>query len=134
MKDKVGLDTYRGMLASFTNELISKNKKPNETLSDEEIIVVISRLAKQRKDSIDQFAKGGRTDLVEEEEAQLRILDKYLPKMMERSDIEKIAKSTKEKLDIKDSTKKGLLMSSLMKDLKGKAEGNLVKEVVDSLF
>ena len=73
-------------------------------------------------------------DLLEEEKGQLLVLEKYLPKLMEKSEVEIIAKEMKDKLGITDPTKKGMLMSSLMKDLKGKADGNIVKEVVDQLF
>ena len=133
-KDSVKLETYRGMLAAFTNELVAKNRKPSEILADEEAIVVITRLSKQRKDSIEQYTKGNRDDLVKEEQAQLVILETYLPKMMDKSEVEKIAQAKKEELGIADATKKGMLMSALMKDLKGKADGMTVKEVVDSLF
>lgn len=133
-KNTVLLETLRSMVASFTNELISKNRKPNEFLSDEEAISVITRLSKQRKDSIEQYMKGNREDLVKEEKAQLAILETYLPKLMEKNEIEKIAKEKKEELKINDSTKKGMLMQALMKELKGKADGGVVKEVVDSLF
>lgn len=133
-KDQVALDTYRGMLSAFTNELVAKNRKPNEILGDEDAIVVITRLAKQRKDSIEQFKKGNREDLVKEESAQLAILETYLPKLMEKEEVEKVVKNKKEELGIADATKKGMLMSAVMKDLKGKADGMLVKEVVDASF
>ena len=132
-KDSVSLETYRGMSAAFTNELVSKNRKPNELLDDVEALAVITRMSKQRKDSIDQFKKGNREDLVKEEEAQLAILETYLPKMMDKSEVEKIARAKAEELNL-DATKKGMLMSALMKDLKGKADGSVVKEAVDSLF
>ena len=128
------LKAFRAMSSAFTNELVAKNKKPQDLLSDEEAIAVITRLAKQRRDSIDQFKKGGREDLVKEEEAELAILDTYLPKMMEKSEVLEIAKNKKSELVVTDVSKKGILMSALMKDLKGKADGNTVKEVVDSLF
>jgi len=133
-KDIIALDTYRGMVSAFTNELVAKGKKPNEMLSDEEALAVIGKLSKQRKDSIEQFKKGNREDLIKKEEAELAILEKYLPKMMEKEEVEKIAKIKKEELGIVDSKEKGKLMASLMKDLKSKADGNTVKEVVDSLF
>lgn len=133
-KDSVSLETYRGISAAFTNELVSKNRKPNEMLADEEALTVITRMSKQRKDSIEQFKKGGREDLVKEEEAQLKILETYLPKMMDKPEVEGIARAKKEELGITDATKKGMLMSALMKDLKGKADGSVVKEVVDALF
>ena len=133
-KDSVRLETYRNMLSSFTNELVSKGKKPNEMLVDEEAIAVITRLSKQRKDSIEQFKKGGREDLVAKEQAELSILETYLPKLMEASEVKKIAEAKKTELGITDPAKKGMLMSALMKELKGKADGATVKEVVDSLF
>jgi len=133
-KETVKLRTLRSMLASFTNELVAKNRKPQEMLKDDEATAVIAKLAKQRKDSIDQFKKGGREDLVKEEESELAILETYLPKMMDKSEVEKIASAKKSELGINDIAKKGMLMSTLMKDLKGKVDGTLVKEVVDSLF
>ncbi|MFA6256830.1 MAG: GatB/YqeY domain-containing protein [Candidatus Paceibacterota bacterium] len=133
-KDSVALETYRGMSAAFTNDLVARGKKPNEVLADDEALAVITKMSKQRKDSIEQFQKGNREDLVKAEQAQLAILETYLPKLMERGEVEKIAKAKKEELGIVDPAKKGMLMSGLMKDLKGKADGTLVKEVVDSLF
>ena len=133
-KDAVRLKAFRAMSAACTNELVAKNKKPQEMLEDGEVLSVINRLAKQRRDSILQFKKGGREDLVKEEEDELAIFETYLPKMMEKSEVEKIARLKKEELKIADVSGKGMLMSALMKDLKGKAEGGTVKEVVDSLF
>jgi uncharacterized protein YqeY len=133
-KDTVKLEVMRGLVTAFTNQLVSTSRTPQEMLTDEEAMAVITRLAKQRKDSIDQFTKGGRMDLVAEETAQLAVLEHYLPTMMDRSEVETIAKAKQVELGITDPTKKGMLMSGLMKDLKGKADGTVVKEVVDSLF
>ena len=133
-KDKVRLEVMRGLVTAFMNELVATGKTPQDVLTDEQTLTVITRLAKQRKDSIEQFKKGNRDDLVKEEEAQLAILETYLPKMMEKSEVEKIVLAKKEELGITDANKKGMLMSSIMKDLKGKADGALVKEVVDALF
>lgn len=133
-KDTVRLETLRGMSAAFTNELVAKGKTPQEKLSDEEALAVITRLAKQRKDSIEQFKKGGREDLVAEETAQLQVLNTYLPKMMDKAEVEKIVKAKQTELGVTDASKKGMLMSGVMKELKGKADGALVKEVVDGLF
>jgi uncharacterized protein len=132
--DKVRLEVMRGLVTAFTNELVAQKRMPQDVLTDEEALSVISRLSKQRKDSIEQFTKGGRMDLVEEETKQLAILSEYLPEMMGKEDIEKIAKNKKDELGLSDPSKKGLLMSSLMKDLKGKADGAMVREVVDQLF
>jgi hypothetical protein len=133
-KDALHLKAFRAMSAAFTNELVAKNRKPNEILSDEEAVAVISRLAKQRKDSIEQFKNGNREDLVKEEQDELAILETFLPKMMDKSEVEKIARAKKDELGITDAKKKGMLMSALMKELKGKADGMTVKEAVDNLF
>lgn len=132
--DKVRLEVMRGLVTAFTNELVATGHTPQEMLSDEQVITVITRLAKQRKDSIEQFTKGGRMDLVEEEAMQLSILSEYLPKPMERSEVEEFVKNKISELGAIDLSKKGMFMASLMKDLKGKADGSMVKEVVDQLF
>lgn len=133
-KDSVKLETFRAMLAGFTNELVSKNRKPSEMLADEEALAVITRLSKQRKDSIEQFKKGNREDLVKVEEEQLAVLETFLPKLMDKAEVEKIVKLKKEELRVSDVKEKGKLMSAIMKELKGKADGTSVKEVVDALF
>lgn len=132
--DKVRLEVMRGLVTSFTNELVATSRTPQDMLTDEDAIKVITRLAKQRKDSIEQFTKGGRMDLVEEETKQLAILSEYLPKLMEQNEVEEFVKNKITELGAIDPTKKGMFMASLMKDLKGKADGSIVKEIVDQLF
>lgn len=133
-KDAVRLEVMRGLVTAFTNELVSTGRTPQEFLKDEEALAVITRSAKQRKDSIEQFTKGGRMDLVEEEVPQLAVLEAYLPKLMDKSEVEVIAFAKKSELGIDDPSKKGMLMAAIMKDLKGKADGMVVKDVVDALF
>lgn len=132
--DKVRLEVMRGLVTAFTNELVATGHTPQDMLADDQAITVITRLAKQRKDSIEQFTKGGRMDLVEEETKQLNILAEYLPKLMEKTEVEEFVKSKIAELGAIDPSKKGVFMATLMKDLKGKADGSLVKEVVDQLF
>src|SRR5574344_1317048 len=126
--DKLRLEVMRGIVTAFTNELLVKGKTPQEMLSDDEALTVISRLAKQRKDSIEQFTKGERMDLVEEEQSQLNILQEFLPRFMEKSEVQEFVKNKISEVGEIDITNKGLFMSTLMKDLKGKAEGSIVKE------
>lgn len=132
--DTIALNVYRGLVTAFTNELVATGKTPQDMLTDEQAIAVITRTAKQRKDAIEQFTKGGRMDLADEDTAQLKILETYLPKLMDKSEVEVFARAKQAELGITDPSKKGMLMSALMKDLKGKADGNVVKEVVDLLF
>ena len=91
-------------------------------------------MSKQRKDSIEQYTKGGRPELAAEEQEQLAVIETFLPELMSREEVEKVARAKQSELGITDPAKKGMLMSGVMKDLKGKADGMVVKEVVDSLF
>ncbi len=124
--DKVRLEVMRGLVTAFTNELVATKRTPQEMLSDEEVLSVINRQAKQRKDSIEQFTKGGRMDLVEAESLQLSILEEFLPKLMERGEVEDFVKAKIGEMGAMDVSKKGMLMSTLMKELKGKADGAMV--------
>ena len=133
-REKTRITVLKSLISAFTNELVTQRKKPSEPLNNEDALKVISRAVKQRRDSIEQFGKGNREDLVEKEKEELDILSVYLPKMMNKEEIEKIAKAKKEELEIEDKSKMGILMGALMKDLKGKAEGGDVKEVVEGLF
>ncbi len=133
-KDEIKLAVFRSISAAFTNDLVSKNRTPQDILTDEECMDVVRRLAKQRKDSIEQFEKGGRPELAEAERKELSVLETLLPQMMDKMEIKKFAEAKKTEMGITDKTKSGILMGALMKDLKGKADGSDVKEVVESLF
>jgi uncharacterized protein len=132
-KDSVKLTVLRGLVSAFTNELVVKGKMPQDELADEDAIAVIKRAVKQRKDSVQQFTEGGRLDLVENEVAELNILETFLPKMMSKDEIRKVAEAKKAELNI-DKAGAGKFTGLLMKEFKGQADGMDVKEVVDSLF
>lgn len=131
-KDAVRLDTLRGVLSACTNHLVASGKKPQEMLTDEEVVAVITRLSKQRKDSIEQYTTGNRPDLVAEESAQLAVLMEFLPTLMSEAEITAFVENKKSTFT--PDTKKGMVMAEIMRDLKGKADGALVKKVVDSLI
>lgn len=133
-KDEVKLRTLRALLTAFTNELVAQKQKPDQILDDEKALAVISRAAKQRKESIEQFERGNRPDLARHEREELTIIEAYLPEMMDKDQIRELAAKKKEELNVQDKSQMGMLMGALMKDLKGKADGNDVKEVVESLF
>ena len=133
-KDAVKLSVVRGLVTAFTNELVAIGKTPQDMLTDEEALKVITRTAKQRKDAIEQFLAAGRQDLADEDQAQLAILETYLPKLMSADEIRPIAEAKKTELGITDKANAGKLTGMLMKDLTGKADGTVVKQVVDSLF
>ncbi len=132
-KDQVRLTTLRGMLASFTNESVAKGRKPQDKLPDEEAIAVIRRLVKQRKDSIEQFEKGGRQDLAENEKAEMQILEEFLPAQMSEEQIRKIVEQKKAELGA-TKEKMGIFMGAVMKETKGEADGALVKKIVEEVL
>ncbi len=133
-KDAIRLSVLRGLLSAFTNELVAKGQKPQEELGDEGAIAVIKRAIKQRKDSIEQFTAGGRKDLADSEESELVILQTFVPVTMSKEEILKIAIAKKEEMGFTDKSKLGVFVGVVMKELKGKADGADVKEVVDGLF
>lgn len=133
-KDAVRLSVVRNMISAFTNELVATGKTPQDTIEDAGALKVIKRLANQRKDSIEQFINGGRPELADSEKAELAVLEKYLPTLMSRDEIKKIALAKKEALVVTDKSKAGQLTGAIMKDLAGKADGGDVKAVVDELF
>lgn len=133
-KAEVKLRTLRSLVSAMTNEVVAKKRKPDEFLTDEEAVTVLKRAANQRKDSIEQFEKGNRPDLAAPEKEELAIIESYLPQMMSREDIEKIARAKMAELGVSSKAEAGKFTGALMKDLKGKADGGDVKAVVDSLL
>ncbi|MBP9855995.1 MAG: GatB/YqeY domain-containing protein [Candidatus Pacebacteria bacterium] len=132
-KDAVKLSVVRGLSSAFTNELVAKGKKPDEMLSDDEVLAVIKRASKQRKDSIEQFTAGGRADLAEGEIAELKIIESYLPAAMSREEVEKIAKAKIAEMGA-DKSKIGMLVGAVIKESNGTADGNVVKKVLEQLL
>lgn len=133
-KNDLKVQTLRGAMSAFTNELVAKGRKPTEELTDDEAITVLKRLAKQRQDSIEQFTKGGRAELAEKESKELEVVKAYLPQMASREEIEKIARAKKEELGVADASGAGKLMGAVIKEFAGRADGSDVKAVVQSLF
>lgn len=133
-KEVLRLSVLRSLSAAFTNENVAQKRSPDAELSDEEAFAVVKRLAKQRREAAEQFHKGGRKELAAQEEKELAILETFLPRMMGKDEIRKIAEAKKLELGITDKMKLGMFVGTLMKELKGKADGNDVKEVVESLF
>jgi uncharacterized protein YqeY len=132
-KNMERLQVLRLISAAFTNELVSQGRPPTDPLSDEDCMKVLKRLAKQRKDSIEQFTAGGRLDLADAERAELAIVETLLPPQMSEAEIEH---RVKEKLAANpvDPSKKGMFIGQVMKDLGDTADGAVVKSVIDRLL
>lgn len=133
-KDTVRLQTMRSLTTAMTNEVVAKKRKPDEFLSDEDALIVLKRAANQRKDSIEQYEKGGRPELAEVEKAELVIIESFLPEQMSREQIEEIVRAKIAETGVSDKSGAGKLTGVVMQELKGKADGTLVKETIDSLL
>lgn len=121
-------DTLRFIVSAIKNAEIEKIKK-EEGLNDEEVIEVVSRQIKQRKDSVEQYKKGNRPDLAEKENKEIEILLKYLPKQLSEEEIRKEVKKTILQMGA-SSDNFGKIMGETMRNLKGKADGNAVKKIL----
>lgn len=133
-KDSNRVTTLRGIMAAFTNELVAQKKTPQDQLPDEDAMTVIKRLAKQRKDAIQQFTDGGRADLAENEQAELEIIEEFLPEMMSTDDIRPIAEAVIAEMGVTDKSGMGRVIGAVMQKTGGQADGGDVKTVVMELL
>jgi uncharacterized protein YqeY len=133
-KEPIKLSVMRGLLAACTNELVAKGRGPDGALTEDEVLSIIMKASKQRKDSIEQFEAGGRPELAEAEKAELAILAAMLPTQMSKEEVEAAVKAKATEMRITDKTGANQLMGAVMKDLKGKTDGTIVKAAMDSLF
>ena len=133
-KDTVRLTVVRGLTTAFMNELVATKRTPTDVLSDEEVLAVITREAKRRKDSIEQFTAADRGDLAVDEQAELIILEEYLPTLMSIDEIKTFVTPKIAEAGEIDKTKIGQFIGGIMKDLKGRADGAEVKSVVEELL
>ncbi|MFO7773050.1 MAG: GatB/YqeY domain-containing protein [Dehalococcoidia bacterium] len=122
--------TLRLLLSEIKNAEIA-HQKPAD---DNQVLDVITREAKRRRESIEAFKRGNRSDLVAQEEAELAVLMSYLPEQMSREEIKAAAQQVVDAVGAKGPGDKGKVMSQLMPQLKGKADGKEVSEVVAELL
>jgi uncharacterized protein YqeY len=128
--DTIRRDTLRMLIASVNNAEIAKQS----ALTDADILGVVSKEVKRHQESIDAFKKGNRTDLVAKEEAEMAILQGYLPKQMSRDEIIAAAKKVIAAVGTKGMRDKGRVMQQLMPELRGKADGKEINDVVTELL
>jgi uncharacterized protein YqeY len=128
--DKLRCSVLRMVLSSTRNAEIAQQK----TLDDDGILIVIDKEAKMRRESIEAFEKGNRPDLVAKETAELAILLEYLPEQLTRQEIVEAARKVISELGAASPKDKGKVMSQLMPQLRGKAQGQEVSEVVTELL
>lgn len=129
-KDAGKTMVLRSLKAKILEKEIAERKGGESVLSDEQIIEVLMKAAKQRKESIDQFEAGGREDLAKKEKYELEIIDEFLPQMMSEDEVRVAAKEQIEKMGASSPADMGKVMGALMGRLKGKADGSLISSVV----
>lgn len=124
--DKLTLSVVRMMKAALMNE---KVKQGHELTADEELTVV-SRELKQRKESLAEFKKGNRDDLVQGVQAEIKIVEKYAPKQLSEAEITKIVTDSIAKVNATNMSDFGKVMGAVMPQVKGRADGNVVNQTV----
>ncbi|MBN1474437.1 MAG: GatB/YqeY domain-containing protein [Syntrophaceae bacterium] len=129
-KDKIRLSAVRMIKTALHNKEIELMRPLNET----EIMQLLSVMVKQRKDSIEQFAKGGRTDLVEKEEAELKVVQEFLPAQMSNEEVENLIKKAIAETGAASVKDMGKVMKILMPQITGRADGKAAGEKVKALL
>lgn len=130
-REIVRRDTIRMLEAAIKNAEIERR---GEELADEDVLAILQRQMKQRRDSIEQFEQGGREDLAEIERAEMAVIEAYLPEQLSRGDIAEAARRVIGQVGASGPGDRGKVMGPLMKELRGKADGAAVNAVVSELL
>jgi uncharacterized protein YqeY len=126
-------DVLRMLDSVIKNREIEKNKR-EDGLDEEEVLEVVASAIKQRKDSIEQYADGGRDDLASKEKAEVDILKEYLPEQMSEEELVVVIKEIVQETQAKDKSDLGKVMGVAMGRVKGKADGNKVRKVAEEII
>ncbi len=130
-KDTVALNAVRALKSAI---LKYETSGANKEVTDQITIELAMKEVKQRKDSIEQFEKGGRQDLADNEQAELTILQKYLPEQMSEEEIRAVVKEIISSVGASSMQDIGKVMGALMPRVKGKADGTLVNKIVKEIL
>ena len=129
-KDETRRSTIRFIRAAVQNQEIDKR----EALSDDEIIGVLSRLVRQHQESIAEFKKADRPELVDKEEAELRIIREYMPEQISEEELAELAREAISQTGASGPGDMGKVMGILMPQVRGRADGSQVSSVVRQLL
>lgn len=129
-RDKVTLSEIRQLKA----ELVNKKIAVGHDLSDDEALAVVSHEAKQHRESIEDFKKGNRDDLVKQQEAELKVIKNYLPKPMSPDDVKKVVENIIKTVHASSMKDFGKVMGMSMSKLKGRADGNAVNKFAKQIL
>jgi uncharacterized protein YqeY len=129
-RDMVRVSTLRLLISAVRNKEIERQKKN----MDGDVLEVISAQAKSRRESILEFQKGGRADLAAKEESELKVLQAYLPEAMSEAELRSIVEKTIQSAGARGPQDMGRVMSALMPQIKGRADGRQAQQVVQELL
>lgn len=128
--DKLKVSTIRLILSEIKNAEIAKRAE----LDEDELLTVVSREARKRKESIEEFGKGGRQDLVEKEERELEIIESYMPEQLSEEEVRRMIEETIADVGASSASDLGRVMGKLMPRLKGKADGKKANQIVREML
>lgn len=133
-KEADKLTVLRSLKTEIQKVEIAQRKGNDVELTDEEVLGVLTKAAKQRKDSIEQFEAASRNDLADKEKFELGIIESYLPKQMSESEIRSLVEEIISKTGASSPSDMGKVMGTLMPKVKGKADGSIVNRIVRELL
>ncbi|OGE16831.1 glutamyl-tRNA amidotransferase [Candidatus Daviesbacteria bacterium RIFCSPHIGHO2_01_FULL_36_37] len=125
-RDEIRLSTLRLLLSEINNSKIQKGSD----LTDDEITSVVQKEAKKRRESVESFKKGGREDLAQKEESELKILEAYMPAGLSNEELTKLVEDSINELGANSLADMGKVMSSVMAKVAGRADGSIVSSLV----
>jgi len=129
-KDKFRLSVIRMLRSSIKNVEIDQRRP----LEDSEVLDILQREVKQRKDSLQEFKKAGRDDLVESVQAEIAIINEYLPRQLTEEEIKAVVQQTIQEVGASSKADMGKVMGALMPKVKGRADGRLVNQIVQQFL
>jgi uncharacterized protein YqeY len=128
--DKFALGVIRMIRSSVKNVEIDQRR----TLSDDEVLDILNREVKQRKDALQEFEKAGREDLAENAKAEVLVIQRYMPQPLTEQELQTIVQETIQEVGASSKSDMGKVMSALMPKVKGRADGKMVNETVQRLL
>ena len=133
-RDSVRLRTVRSLRAALKAAEIDRRQGGQATLSEHDELAILQKQAKQRREAMTQFENAGREDLYEQEKSELEIIESYLPQMMTRQEITEVVGAVIARTGASSRSDMGKVMGAVMPEVRGRADGNLVREVVADLL
>jgi uncharacterized protein YqeY len=129
-KDELRLSTIRLLRSSVSYARIDKG----DELTDDEVLEVLAKAAKMRRESIEAAERGGREDVAQRERAELSVISEYLPEQLDEAQIEAIARQIASEVGADDPKDRGKVMGPLMQQIRGRADGKLANQVVERIL